>query len=94
MLWVPVYREERDCAGACRLVILADDVLKVGGLGGAGPCPSGVYVALAMGEVEGADPVGVPVRRGKCWSGGRELGDDATACVSCENLCCGVAGVR
>ena len=93
-MWVPVYGKERDCAGTCRLVVLAYDVLEVGGLGGAGPCSSGVYVALAGGEFKGADPVGVPIWRGECWGGGGELGEDATTRVSCEEFCCGVAGVR
>ena len=49
---VPVYGKERDCAGTCRLVVLAYDVFEVGGLGGAGPCSSGVYVALAGGSLK------------------------------------------
>ena len=59
--WIPVDREEGDCAGACGLVILSDNVLKMGGLGDAGPCSSAVYMAWAGGKVEGVDPVCVPI---------------------------------
>ena len=69
-MWIPADGEKDDCAGACGLMILSDDVLKMEGLSGAGQGPSGVYLAWAGGKIEGVDPMGVPVGCGKCWGGG------------------------
>ena len=90
---IPVGREECDCARSGGLTVLSEDILKVGRLGVVSPCPGGIYVARCCREVERLDPMGVPVRGREGGGGGRELGDDAATCVSCEELGCGGAWV-